>query len=199
LNNNENLIKLTDLIEDLLESGDINLCEEILINKKCPDFILEKVSNCGNVRKLAAICKNINCPIHILEKLVTVDDSLYLDIIKNSIACNEKTPIHLLESLSNHDCSSVRSAVVTNPICPIHILKKLSDDYEVYVQIAVAKNCKSIDILEKLSKSDKYPVKKAVIGNIYCTFNILKNIYRDDEKCRKYIINHPNWKLNEFN
>ena len=71
-----------------------------------------------------AVAQNQRTPISILEKLSNDKKSF----VRVSVARNPNTPDYILEKLSNDESKYVRSFVAKNPITPIHILEKLSND-----------------------------------------------------------------------
>jgi len=121
------------------------------------------------------------------------------------------TDISILEQYSNYH-SAYLINVAANESCPAYILEKLSDISYVKIYIASNPNCPT-HILEKLcfENCDDFLIKIYVVKNKNCTYDILKKLYKDinysykahNHKIKratilKYIKEHPNWKLNEF-
>ena len=103
---------------------------------------------------------------------------------------------------------SIRCEIANNPNCPFHILEKLANDNRygsenIRYVMAGNPNCPS-DILKIIyNKNESAIVILKIIKHKNCSLDILKEVYKTYKNdSQKFIIeavlNHPNWKLSDF-
>jgi len=183
----------------------------VAFNKKCPSYLLEDIYNSltynssasdikNNVKIKRSITLNPNCPIHILEKLSNDIDK----DIRNFVAINDRTENYILNKLLNDSYYHVRLAVLKRCWfdCPenentIHILNKFAKDKNHIIRAEVAIKA-DLNILNLIYKDKNSWVANCMVQNKFCTYEMLKYIYKKHKNLKEEIIKHPNWKVVDF-
>jgi len=140
------------------------------VNRKLKFY--KKYFNHKQYQARFSIAKNSNCPIFILEKLIN-DKNHY---VVSGVLSNPNCPVKFLEKYYNSSDFRLTSAIARNTSCPIYILNILLDN----------------------EKNEYGYVINNIIKNKKTSLDILKRIYKNYKSLRKKVIEHPNWRLTEF-
>lgn len=125
-------------------------------NPNTPLSLLEELYRYGGVTTAIHIAENPNVSEDLLRKISRLsatpyNKSDYFSAMA-AVADNPKTPIDVLDYLSNSDDEYVRAWVAKNPNTPMATLKKLLSDESYYVQDYLGKNPN----IDKLLKETDY-------------------------------------------
>jgi len=178
------------------------------INQKNIDILSKYRNDCFefDFKKIAGDPKTPNHILEILASVTPIDEPL-----SNILIMNINCPVLFFEKCLLSQKYNHKNMMVKNPNCPVYILEKLFTPFspiEMLVNLASNPNC-PIHILESLSKYKKYKmsekynefdIKKSLASNINCPLHILKEIYKKNKYkvIKLLILNHPNWKLTDF-
>jgi hypothetical protein len=101
--------------------------------------------------------------------------------IRQQVACNLKTPLHLLNKLASDPLYPVRELVAENPNTPTKILETLASDRGQMVRRSIAQNSNiSSQLLARIAKDKDEDVRGGVAHNSHVSLEILKKLASDE-------------------
>ena len=144
-----------DILEQLGNKMDYDnrIRNAVAANPSTPLSLLKELYRYGGVSTALYIARNPNVSEDLLRKIsrlsATPHNKSDYSSAMAAVADNPKTPIDVLDYLSNNEDAYVRAWVAKNPNTPMATLKKLLSDESYYVQDYLGKNPNIDKLIEK--------------------------------------------------
>lgn len=114
--------------------------------------------------------------MNVLETLATDKN----DWVRETVAGNKNTPIHILKQLAKDEDAMVRAGVAERENLPHYLFEQLASDERSRVRYEVAKNPNTpTEILEILARDKDNSVYYEAVKNPQCTPEIRKTIFKN--------------------
>jgi hypothetical protein len=180
-----------DILKEIIDSANSNLCNFIAYNLDSPDVITYLYNKKPTPDSIEKIASNQFTPRAILKDIFSKKEYRYLLalVLNQSISSDLLGKILSLYDTKHKDPSTIHmfGCALLNPNISVELLEKYCEDENIPLQIAVARNFKtSTDIFNKLIK------EKDVHSHIFCNpsvdISVLEKL--DYDNIRGYVIEY---------
>lgn len=178
------------IVSKLLGTNKKNVIKKLLMNEKCPEFVLSKLSTLDISEYLEAIATNKNTPSNVLDTVYSKTNNMN---VKRYLGINPNASSKLLENLSNEDSFGVLIGLASNRSINKDIQYKLYN--KAYKEIT---NPRSETLLEFLSgnKSIDSEILNLIALNVQ-SIRILKNIINNPNVSKETLTYLSKYKYDE--
>ena len=165
-----------DILNELVNDPSTAVRQALALNPSSTAGILEILSNDKEEDVVIYLAGSRVLPPELALRLSKHDS----EVIRSSIACNEKISVDILNSLSDDKSNDVLGELSRNINTPLNILLKLSKLSNRRILEGICRNPNSNSaILEMLSESEYESVREAVAENISTSPSILTRLAQE--------------------